>query len=109
MGCRNGRTKYTVQPYIAGEALHLKNANAIVHPDLNASQIFKQEDWSPETFDMDSLVLQVVPDLQGDLEKYCSVLGSPGLSGYCGFEALADAKAVRKFRKKNKRHVVVSD
>ncbi|KAJ7579076.1 hypothetical protein C8J56DRAFT_1030485 [Mycena floridula] len=48
----------------------------------------------PETFDMDSLVLQHVPDPKGTfpLSNYCSVLGIPGLTGYTGFVDHAEAK-----------------
>ncbi|KAG6915437.1 hypothetical protein DXG01_011467 [Tephrocybe rancida] len=67
---------YTVQPYIEGRV------------DFNPS------DWAPDTFDMDSLALQVVPNPNGlyPLSKYISLLGTPGLTGYVGFEGLVEAK-----------------
>ena len=58
---------------------------------------FKKEEWAPDTFDMDSLALQPVPDPNGKypLYKYASVLGTPGLTAFVGFEGLAEAKEVR--------------
>jgi NADPH-dependent curcumin reductase CurA len=43
---------------------------------------------------MDSLVLQPVPDPKGafPLARYCSVLGTPGLSAYTSFESMSDGK-----------------
>ncbi|KAJ6536756.1 hypothetical protein DFH09DRAFT_931115 [Mycena vulgaris] len=47
------------------------------------------------TFDMDSLVLQPVPDPQGAFPwtRYCSCLGAPGLTAFIGLEQLAEPKA----------------
>ena len=57
---------------------------------------FKPEDWPPFTFDMDSLVLHPVPNPGGAFPwtRYCSVLGTPGLTAYAGFEEFAEAKQV---------------
>ncbi|KAF8910460.1 hypothetical protein CPB84DRAFT_1842477 [Gymnopilus junonius] len=68
---------YTVQPYEEGR----------VH--------FKSEDWPPGTFDMDSLALQVVPNPHGNypLSKYTSVMGTPGLTAFVGFEGIIKGKA----------------
>ena len=57
---------------------------------------FKQEDWQPYTFDMDSLVLQKVQDPQGAFPwtTYCSVLGIPGLTAFGGFEGHVRGKKV---------------
>ncbi|KAJ7580391.1 hypothetical protein C8J56DRAFT_1169228 [Mycena floridula] len=68
---------YTVQPYTEGR--------------IN----FKAEEWPAHTFDMDTLALQVVPN-PGDafpLTCYASVLGTPGLTAYVGFEGLITAHA----------------
>lgn len=45
---------------------------------------------------MDSLALQVVPNPNGafPLTKYCSVLGTPGLTAFVGFHGLVNGKAV---------------
>jgi NADPH-dependent curcumin reductase CurA len=55
------------------------------------------KDYPAYTFDMDSLVLQPVPDPQGAFPwaRYCSCLGAPGLTAFIGLEHVADAKAVR--------------
>ncbi|KAL4255917.1 Medium-chain dehydrogenase/reductase [Pleurotus pulmonarius] len=68
---------YTVQPYIEGRI------------------DYKESDWPPATFDMDSLALQVVPNPGGafPLTKYTSLLGTPGLSAFVGFEGMAEAEA----------------
>ncbi|KAJ7462119.1 hypothetical protein FB451DRAFT_1353065 [Mycena latifolia] len=52
-------------------------------------------DFPAYTFDMDSLVLQTVPNPQGAFPwtRYCSCLGAPGLTAFIGLERLADAKA----------------
>jgi NADPH-dependent curcumin reductase CurA len=57
---------------------------------------FKPEEWTPDTFDMDSLALRVVPNPNGmyPLSKYISLLGTPGLTAFVGFEGLVDAKEV---------------
>jgi len=67
---------YTVQPYAEGR--------------VN----FKPDEWAPHTFDMDSLALQVVPNPNGlyPLSTYTSILGTPGLTAYVGFEGLTNAK-----------------
>ncbi|KAH9481061.1 Zinc-type alcohol dehydrogenase-like protein PB24D3.08c [Psilocybe cubensis] len=67
---------YTVQPYIDGR--------------VN----FKAEEWSPGTFDMDSLALQVVPNPNGlyPLSKYTSIMGTPGLTAFVGMEGIIDGK-----------------
>ncbi|KAJ7886738.1 hypothetical protein B0H13DRAFT_896904 [Mycena leptocephala] len=67
---------YTVQPYVDARAQYSK-------------------DYPAYTFDMDSLVLQPVPDPQGAFPwaRYCSCLGAPGLTAFIGLEHVADAKA----------------
>jgi len=67
---------YSVQPYIEGRVE------------------FKAEDWPPFTFDMDSLSLHPVPNPGGAFPwtRFCSVLGTPGLTAYVGFEEFAEAK-----------------
>jgi len=67
---------YAVQPYVEGRV------------------DFKPEEWAPDTFDMDSLALQVVPNPNGmyPLSKYISVLGTPGLTAFVGFEGLVESK-----------------
>ncbi|KAG5728702.1 Zinc-type alcohol dehydrogenase-like protein PB24D3.08c [Termitomyces sp. T112] len=67
---------YTVQPYIEGRVA------------------FDLKEWAPHTFDMDSLALQVVPNPNGlyPLSKYISLLGTPGLTGFVGFNGLVEAK-----------------
>ncbi|KAJ7682244.1 hypothetical protein DFH06DRAFT_1289783 [Mycena polygramma] len=67
---------YTVQPYKEGRVQYNK-------------------EYPSYTFDMDSLVLQPVPDPQGAFPwpKYCSCLGAPGLTAFIGLEHLGDAKA----------------
>lgn len=66
---------YTVQPYMEGRS---------TQPEL----------WAEGTFDMDSLVLQIVPDPKGAFptSRYCSVLGIPGLSAYVSFESMSEGK-----------------
>ncbi|KAF5371386.1 hypothetical protein D9615_009692 [Tricholomella constricta] len=74
---------YTVQPYVEG--MFCTNFhNRPSHP----------REWAPDTFDMDSLALRVVPNPNGryPLSKYISLLGTPGLTAFVGFEALVDAK-----------------
>lgn len=46
---------------------------------------------------MDTLVLQVVPNPQGNypLSKYTSVMGTPGLTAFVGFEGIIDGKEVK--------------
>ncbi|GLB45531.1 putative alcohol dehydrogenase [Lyophyllum shimeji] len=69
---------YTVQPYVEGRVE------------------FKSEEWAPETFDMDSLALRVVPSLKDaglPLTTHASILGTPGLTAFVGFEGLVEAKA----------------
>ena len=46
---------------------------------------------------MDSLALQTVPNPNGmyPLYKYTSVLGTPGLTAFVGFEGLVNGKEVR--------------
>lgn len=58
---------------------------------------FKPAEWAPDTFDMDSLALRVVPNPNGmyPLSKYISLLGTPGLTAFVGFEGLVEAKEVR--------------
>ncbi len=60
---------------------------------------YKESDWPPATFDMDSLALQVVPNPGGafPLTRYASLLGTPGLSAYVGFEGLAEAAPVSSY------------
>ncbi|KAF8073464.1 hypothetical protein FPV67DRAFT_1620585 [Lyophyllum atratum] len=67
---------YTVQPYLEGRV------------------DFKPAEWAPDTFDMDSLALRVVPNPNGvyPLSKYISVLGTPGLTAFVGFEGMVEAK-----------------
>ncbi|KAG6909249.1 hypothetical protein DXG01_001431 [Tephrocybe rancida] len=67
---------YCVQPYIEGRV------------------DFKPEDWAPDTFDMDSLSLQVVPNPNGHypLSKYISLLGTPGLTAFVAYEGLVEVK-----------------
>ncbi|KAG6828340.1 hypothetical protein H0H92_008354 [Tricholoma furcatifolium] len=67
---------YAVQPYVEGR--------------VN----FKPSEWAPDTFDIDSLALQVVPDPKGmyPLSKYLNILGTPGLTAYLGWEGLVEAK-----------------
>ncbi|KAG6811125.1 hypothetical protein H0H92_008858 [Tricholoma furcatifolium] len=67
---------YTVQPYVEGRVT------------------FDPKDWAPDTFDMDSLALQTVPNPNGlyPLSKYISLLGTPGLTGFVGFQGLVEAK-----------------
>lgn len=45
---------------------------------------------------MDSLALQVVPNPHGlyPLSKYISLLGTPGLTGFVGFNGLVEAEQV---------------
>ncbi|KAG6864893.1 hypothetical protein C0991_006508 [Blastosporella zonata] len=65
---------YTVQPYVEGR--------------VN----FKPEEWAHDTFDMDSLVLQLVPNPNGlyPLSKYSSLLGTPGLTAFVAYEGLVE-------------------
>jgi len=65
-----------------------------VQPYVEARVQFKPEDWPPFTFDMDSLALHEVPNPDGAFPwmRYCSALGTPGLTAYVGFEELAEAK-----------------
>ncbi|RDB24661.1 Zinc-type alcohol dehydrogenase-like protein PB24D3.08c [Hypsizygus marmoreus] len=67
---------YTVQPYIEGR--------------IN----YKPEDWAPDTFDMDSLALRTVPNPNGlyPLSRYTSLLGTPGLTAFVGFEGIVEGK-----------------
>ncbi|KAF9003873.1 hypothetical protein BDQ17DRAFT_1424846 [Cyathus striatus] len=67
---------YTVQPYVDGRVQ------------------FKPDEWAPETFDMDSLALQTVPNPNGmyPLSKYASVMGTPGLTAFVGFEGIIQGK-----------------
>ncbi|KAG6815665.1 hypothetical protein H0H93_009259, partial [Arthromyces matolae] len=53
---------------------------------------FKLEEWAQDTFDMDSLALQVVPNPNGlyPLSKYTSLLGTPGLTAFVGYEGLVE-------------------
>ncbi|KXN84701.1 Zinc-type alcohol dehydrogenase-like protein PB24D3.08c, partial [Leucoagaricus sp. SymC.cos] len=62
---------YTVQPYMEGRCM-------------------ERELWTPETFDMDSLGLQPVPDPEGafPFSRYTSLMGIPGLAGYSSFMSL---------------------
>jgi len=57
---------------------------------------FKPEDWAPGTFDMDSLALQTVPNPGGNypLSRYTSILGTPGLTAFVGFEGIIEGKEV---------------
>ncbi|KAF8587440.1 NAD(P)-binding protein [Ramaria rubella] len=66
---------YTVQPY----------------PQIE----FKPEEWGPWTFNMDSVALQVVPNPGNAIPwtNFCSVLGTPGLTAFVGFETHARAQA----------------
>ncbi|KAG6855790.1 hypothetical protein H0H87_010803 [Tephrocybe sp. NHM501043] len=66
----------------------------IVQPYVEGRVTFKQGEWAPDTFDMDSLALQVVPDPKGlyPLSKYVNLLGTPGLTAFVGFEGLVEAK-----------------
>ncbi|KAF8574401.1 NAD(P)-binding protein [Ramaria rubella] len=66
---------YTVQPY----------------PRIE----FKREEWGPWTFNMDSFALQAVPNPGNAIpwSNFCSVLGTPGLTAFVGFETYAHAKA----------------
>ncbi|KAG6875444.1 hypothetical protein C0993_009242, partial [Termitomyces sp. T159_Od127] len=69
---------YTVQPYVEGRV------------------VFDPKEWAPHTFDMDSLALQVVPNPNGlyPLSKYITLLGTPGLTGFVGFNGLVEAEQV---------------
>ncbi|KAF7332653.1 ADH-zinc-N domain-containing protein [Mycena kentingensis (nom. inval.)] len=64
---------YTVQPYVDGRF------------DFSAAK------FPPYTFDMDSFVLQPVPNPQGAFpwSRFCSVLGTPGYSAFIGLESVA--------------------
>ncbi|KAJ7167684.1 hypothetical protein C8R46DRAFT_1093806 [Mycena filopes] len=66
---------YTAQPYM----------DARIH----------YKDFPEYTFDMDSLVLQRVPNPNGAFPwtKYCSCIGSPRLTAFIGLEHVGDAKA----------------
>ncbi|THU92228.1 NAD(P)-binding protein [Dendrothele bispora CBS 962.96] len=65
---------YTVQPYVEGRVDVTK--------------------YPPGTFDMDSLALQPVPNPNGmyPLSHYASILGTPGLTGYVGFQGIIQGK-----------------
>ncbi|KAG6855885.1 hypothetical protein H0H87_009708 [Tephrocybe sp. NHM501043] len=67
---------YTVQPYVEGRI------------------DFKPEEWAADTFDMDSLALQVVPNPNGHypVSKYISLLGTPGLTAFVAYQGLVEAK-----------------
>ncbi|KAF7288843.1 ADH-zinc-N domain-containing protein [Mycena chlorophos] len=67
-----------------------------VQPYVDARFDFAGANYPPYTFDMDTLVLQPVPDPQGTFRwvHFASVLGTPGLSAYVGLESVApDMKA----------------
>ncbi|TFK41535.1 hypothetical protein BDQ12DRAFT_678153 [Crucibulum laeve] len=65
-----------------------------VQPYIDSRVNFKPEEWAPGTFDMDSLALQVVPNPNGNysLTKYASILGTPGLTAFVGFEGIIKGK-----------------
>ncbi|KAF5379630.1 hypothetical protein D9757_009200 [Collybiopsis confluens] len=67
---------YTVQPYIEGRVK------------------FEPDQWAPGTFDMDSLVLQPVPDPKGayPLSTYTNILGTPGMTAFVGMEGVLQGK-----------------
>nr|GAT55602.1 predicted protein [Mycena chlorophos] len=70
--------RYTVQPYV------------------DARFDFASANYPSYTFDMDSLVLQPVPDPLGAFpwSRFASVLGTPGLTAFVGLESVApDMKA----------------
>ncbi|KAJ7638420.1 hypothetical protein FB45DRAFT_902792 [Roridomyces roridus] len=75
---------YTVQPYVEGLCQYSR---------VDASRLIPVNGHQ-DTFDMDSLALQVVPDPQGAFPwtRYCGILGVPGLSAFAGFEVYANAK-----------------
>ncbi|KAJ7637205.1 hypothetical protein B0H17DRAFT_1149536 [Mycena rosella] len=65
-----------------------------VQPYMDARTEYKN--FPAYTFDMDSLVLQPVPNPEGAFPwtRYCSCIGAPGLTAFIGLEHLApDAKA----------------
>ncbi|KAF5360013.1 hypothetical protein D9758_007599 [Tetrapyrgos nigripes] len=69
---------YCVQPYIEGRVR------------------WDPKNWAPYTVNLDDAVpLRVVPNPNGafPLTTYCNLLGTPGLTAFVGFEALAEAKA----------------
>lgn len=57
---------------------------------------YNPTEWPAGTFDMDTLALQVVPNPNGAFpwSRYCSILGTPGLSAFAGFETYCEAKKV---------------
>ncbi|KAJ7053776.1 hypothetical protein C8F01DRAFT_1260401 [Mycena amicta] len=70
--------------------------NYTVQPYVDARVDFKGGNFPPYTFDLDTLVLQQVPNPQGAFpwSRFASVLGTPGLSAFVGLESVApDMKA----------------
>ncbi|KAF7305268.1 ADH-zinc-N domain-containing protein [Mycena chlorophos] len=67
-----------------------------VQPYVDARFDFKSSNYPPYTFDMDTLVLQPVPNPHGAFPwtSFASVLGTPGLTAFVGLESIArDMKA----------------
>ncbi|KAJ7118541.1 hypothetical protein C8R43DRAFT_1137280 [Mycena crocata] len=64
-----------------------------LQPYMEARVDYK--DFPNYTFDMDSMHLQKVPDPQGAFPwtRYCSCLGTPGLTAFVGLERIGEAKA----------------
>ncbi|KAF8583186.1 alcohol dehydrogenase [Ramaria rubella] len=56
---------------------------------------FKPEEWGPWTFNMDSVALQVIPNPGNAIPwtNFCSVLRTPSLTAFVGFETHGRAQA----------------